>query len=119
MRCTRRTTNLTSYKEPNSSWLSCRKRDTWVRQEIVENQVDLTLINENKGNTVNYYDHRNSFLNEVIKNRGIGNKEPKNQLFTENMSLSSKITGIPITLSILYKMIADRIGLGQFISFTK
>lgn len=41
------------------------------------------------GNTVDYYDPRNSFLNEVIDRR----------------------TGIPITLSLLYLAIARRIGL--------
>jgi regulator of sirC expression with transglutaminase-like and TPR domain len=44
-----------------------------------------------RGNTEDYYDARNSYLNEVIERK----------------------TGIPISLSVLYKALADRLGLSM------
>lgn len=60
-------------------------------QRAVLDQINWALFVEEgyRGNTEDYFDPRNSYLNEVIDRK----------------------TGIPITLSILYWSIADRLGL--------
>lgn len=57
-------------------------------------QINTYLFEEQgfEGNTTHYYDPRNSFLNDVVVRH----------------------TGIPITLSILYIAIAERLGLSAF-----
>jgi regulator of sirC expression with transglutaminase-like and TPR domain len=62
-----------------------------TRPRQVLGQINWVLFVEEsyQGNTEDYYDPRNSYLNEVIDRR----------------------TGIPISLSILYAALADRVGL--------
>lgn len=74
--------------------LAARVRDRCVegaRPRQILGQINWVLYVEEKfqGNCVDYYDPRNSYLNEVLQRR----------------------LGIPISLSVLYLAIADRIGL--------
>jgi regulator of sirC expression with transglutaminase-like and TPR domain len=74
--------------------LAARARDRCpavARPRQVIGQINWVLFVEEqfRGNVEDYYDPRNSFLNEVIDRR----------------------TGIPISLSVLYLAVADRVGL--------
>jgi regulator of sirC expression with transglutaminase-like and TPR domain len=76
--------------------LAARVRDRCVegaRPRQILGQINWVLYVEEKfqGNRADYYDPRNSYLNEVLQRR----------------------LGIPISLSVLYLAIADRIGLAM------